>query len=164
MSKLNGAPLSLQQQQGNINAQIRRPQNVQTTNWVQGSTGLDEFKYGFPSGGLPSLSNKWWGSSCPDENINEEDDKHHCKVVSDGSSSLMDQEKSESIEEDIQADLQGTRLLTVLRKRSKERGQEVLKHGYQFPGHGLNKLSKKERSLLLNIFRSSIPNEWVNNS
>lgn len=165
MSKLNGTPQSLQP--GNINAQIRRPLNVQSTNWVQGPTSLDEFKYGFPSGGLPSISNKWWGSSCPDETNNEVDDKHHFKVVNDGSASIIDQEKSGSIEEDLQADLQGTHLLTALRKRSLERGRKVLKHGNSFHGHGLNKLnklSKKERSLLLNIFRSSVPDEWINNS
>ncbi|XP_022930612.1 uncharacterized protein LOC111437021 isoform X2 [Cucurbita moschata] len=126
MSKLNGTPQSLQP--GNINAQIRRPLNVQSTNWVQGPTSLDEFKYGFPSGGLPSISNKWWGSSCPDETNNEVDDKHHFKVVNDGSASIIDQEKSGSIEEDLQADLQGTHLLTALRKRSLERGRKVLKH------------------------------------
>lgn len=162
MSKLNGTPQSLQP--GNINAQIRRPLNVQSTNWVQGPTSFDEFKYGFPSGGLPSISNKWWGSSCPDETNNEVDDKHHFKVVNDGSASIIDQEKSGSIEEDLQADLQGTHLLTALRKRSLERGRKVLKHGNSFHGHGLNKLSKKERSLLLNIFRSSVPDEWINNS
>lgn len=164
MSKLNGAPQSLQQQLGNINAQMRRSQNVQSTNWVQGPMSLDEFKYGFPSGGLPSISNKWWGGSCPDEINNEEDDKHHFKVVNDGFTSLIDQDKSESIEEDLQADLQGTRLLTALRRRSVERGREVLKHGNYSHGQSLNKLSKKEQSLLLSIFRSSTPNEWMNNS
>ncbi|XP_022148047.1 uncharacterized protein LOC111016830 [Momordica charantia] len=166
MSKLNGAPQSLlQQQEGNINAQMRRPQHVQSTNLVQGSTMLNEFKYGFPSGGLPSLSNKWWGSSAPDETNNEEDAKHNFKnVVADGSISLIDQEKSESIEEDLQADLPGTRLLTALRKRSMERGRKALKNGSYFHAHGVNKLSKRERSLLLNIFKSSIPNEWISNS
>ena len=30
-------------------------------------TYLDDFRHGFPSKGLSSLSSKWWGSSLPDE-------------------------------------------------------------------------------------------------
>lgn len=43
---------------------------------------VDKFKYGFSFSRLQSLSNRW-GSSCPDE-TNNEDDKHHFKVVDDG--------------------------------------------------------------------------------
>lgn len=170
-SKLQGpaVPHNLQQQ-GSKTVQTGRPQNLFSMSLTKGITTLDEFKYGFPLDGLSTASNKWWGSSSPDGYegiqgdgaVTNEDDKHQCEeVAGDGSSIvIVDKEKCEGGKEGSNIGPQGTGLLTTVRKRTVEEGREALKLGV-FRGYGVNKLGRRERTLLLRIFRSSLPKQWI---
>ncbi|CAL9019465.1 unnamed protein product [Prunus brigantina] len=63
MAKSQGITVSPPaQQQGSKNVQTGRPQNILTLSLTKGNTTYDEFKHGFPSDGLSTASNKWWGT------------------------------------------------------------------------------------------------------
>ncbi|CAB4268786.1 unnamed protein product [Prunus armeniaca] len=161
MAKSQGITVSPPaQQQGSKNVQTGRPQNILTLSLTKGNTTYNEFKHGFPSDGLSTASNKWWGSNSPDgyESIHgegaetDEEKKHQSeKLAGDGASStVVDKEKCESgKEENISS--QGTDLLMAVRKKSMEEGQKALKLGV-FRGYGAKKLGRRERALLLRIF------------
>lgn len=146
---------------------------MHSTSLTKGMTVLDEFKYGFPSDGLSTASNKWWGSSSPYacEGISEDgaetdgNDKDQSKeMTGDGPGTvIVDKEKSEGGEEKSNIGPQGVDLLTCVRKGAVEEGREALKLGV-FQGHGMNKLGKRERTLLLRIFNSSLPKQWIDGS
>ncbi|XP_057433217.1 uncharacterized protein LOC130726027 [Lotus japonicus] len=55
---------------------------------------------------------------------------------------------------------QGSSLLTAVRKRAVEEGREAFKLGV-FRGYGVNKLRKREKILLHQIFKSSLPRSWI---
>lgn len=171
MSKLQGAtPPQNLQQQGTKNIQNVRPQNLLGTSLTKGITILDEFKYGYPSDGLSTASNKWWGSSSPvgcegifgDGAETNENEKHQSEeMVADSSDKLtVDKEKHEGGKEGCKIASQGMGLLATVRKRSMEEGREALKLGV-FRGYGINKVGKRERTLLLRIFKSSLPKQWI---
>ncbi|XP_021811682.1 uncharacterized protein LOC110754869 [Prunus avium] len=170
MAKSQGIAVSPPaQQQGSKNVQTGRPQNILTLSLTKGNTTYDEFKHGFPSDGLSTASNKWWGSNSPDgyESVRgegaetDEDKKHQSeKLADDGASStVVDKEKCESGKEENFSS-QGTDLLMAVRKRSLEEGQKALKLGV-FRGYGAKKLGRRERALLLRIFKSSTPKQWI---
>jgi hypothetical protein len=171
MSKSQGATLAHNlQQQGNKNIQNVRPQNLLGTSLTKGIAILDEFKYGYPSDGLSTASNKWWGSSSPDgcEHIfgdgaetNENEKQQSEKMVADSSDMVtVDKEKHEGGKEGCKIASQGMGGLASVRKRSMEEGREALKLGV-FRGYGINKIGKRERTLLLRIFKSSLPKRWI---
>ncbi|CAB4267506.1 unnamed protein product [Prunus armeniaca] len=90
MAKSQGITVSPPaQQQGSKNVQTGRPQNILTLSLTKGNTTYDEFKHGFPSDGLSTASNKWWGSNSPDgyESIHgegaetDEDKKHQSEKI-----------------------------------------------------------------------------------
>ncbi|KAM5580056.1 hypothetical protein ABKV19_009677 [Rosa sericea] len=160
------------QQQGSKNVQTGRPQNILTLSLTTGTT-LEEFKYGFPSEGLSTASNRWWGSNSPDcdEGVrgeaakSDEDNKHQSvKLADDSASSITgNKEKCESEKEESSIDPQGTDLLVAVRKGAVEEGKKALKLG-AFRGYGAKKLGRKERTLLLRIFKSSMPKDWIPDS
>lgn len=175
MSKLHGAiPPHMLQQQGSRNIQNGRPQNLPNASLSKGiAASLDEFKYGFPTSGLATASNKWWGSSSPDGHegtidngveIDEEDQKQSEQLADNGANLLvMDGEKAENEKEEGTIGPQGTGLLTAVRKTTVEEGRKILKIGVG-RDHGVLKAGKKERRLLLQIFGSSLPSQWINGS
>lgn len=175
MSKLHGAiPPHMLQQQGSRNIQNGRPQNLPNASLSKGiAASLDEFKYGFPTSGLATASNKWWGSSSPDGyegtigngvEIDEEDKKQSEQLADNGANLLvMDGEKAENEKEEGTIGPQGTGLLTAVRKTTVEEGRKILKIGVG-RDHGVLKAGKKERRLLLQIFGSSLPSQWINGS
>ncbi|KAK9285063.1 hypothetical protein L1049_024248 [Liquidambar formosana] len=165
MSKLRGVTTPhILQQQGNKNSQSGRPQNLPNTSLTKGiTTSSDEFKYGFPSDGLSAVSYNWWGSGSPDGNggfffgdgaeVNE-DDKHQSEELADEGA------KPETGKGESNIGPQGTGLLMTVRKRAVEEGREALKIGV-VRGYGINKRGMRERTLLLRIFKSSLPSQWL---
>ena len=149
------------------NTESGRPQNLLSTSLTKGMATLDEFKYGFPSEGLSTSSNKWWGSSGLDDSVRTNtggaEVGDNGKTQLEGRAKEADMETCETGKEDENACPQGTNLLTAVRKRAVEEGREALKLGV-FKGHGVNKLSKREKILLLQIFRSSLPRSWIYDS
>lgn len=157
------------QQQGGKNVQIGRSQTMLSTSLAKAAMPFDEFKYGFPSNGLSTVSNKWWGSSCPEgyEDIckdgakSDEVAKQQSDVVADDGSSSAAAEKEQR--ESDEGRSQGTGLLMAVRKKAAEEGREALKLGV-IRGYGANKLGKRQKTLLLRIFKSSVSKQWINES
>lgn len=163
------------QQEGGKNVQTGRSQTMlstsTSTSLAKGVTPSDEFKHGFPSEGLSTVSYKWWGTSFPDgyEGVSKygarsnEVAKRGQSVESkdDGSGPVtMDEEKGGNAEEKSIGP-QGTGLLMDVRKRVVEEGREALKLGV-IRRYGANKLGKREKTLLLRIFKSSSLQERMN--
>ncbi|KAI4306005.1 hypothetical protein L6164_029324 [Bauhinia variegata] len=152
-------------QQGIKNFDSARSQNLHGTGLAKGMAALDEFKYGFPSQGLATISNKWWGNSDTDgAGVNRDKAKvsEHGEDELKEKSSEVDNEARETRKDDNNVTLEGTALLTAVRKRAVEEGREALKLGV-FRGYGAKKLGKREKMLLLQIFRSSLPRSWICN-
>uniref|UniRef100_A0A2P2IL53 RWP-RK domain-containing protein n=2 Tax=Rhizophora mucronata TaxID=61149 RepID=A0A2P2IL53_RHIMU len=158
------------QHQGGKDSQTARQPNVITPGLMKGMTTLDEFKHGFPSDGLSVATNKWWGSSSPDGytatnvggNETDEDTKHESETKLDGSANLvnMDEDKPENHPEQTSFGSQDVGLLVAARKRAVQEGKEALKHGV-YRSFRVNRLSRKEKALLLRIFGSSFPVEGM---
>lgn len=137
------------------------------------TTTLDEFKYGFPSGGLSTTSNKWWGSSggVPDDSA---DSKKKAEEGADVSKHMKAQLKDTEKKEEAGTEMsgagkeamktpEGAALLREIRKRAVEEGREALKLGV-FQGYGVKKLGKREKIMLLQIFSSTLPSSWIHDS
>ncbi|RDX83475.1 hypothetical protein CR513_35598, partial [Mucuna pruriens] len=141
-------------QQGNKNVESGRTQNVVNTGLAKALTTMDEFKCGFPSEGLSTTSSRWWGNSNHDEcagaNPNGAKSQHEEKA-GEADKAAHEIGKAENSETP-----HGLSLLTAVRKRVVEEGREALKLGV-FRGYGSNKLSKREKILLHQIFRTSLP-------
>uniref|UniRef100_A0A5B7BEG7 RWP-RK domain-containing protein n=2 Tax=Davidia involucrata TaxID=16924 RepID=A0A5B7BEG7_DAVIN len=155
------------QQQGNKNIQNGRSQNLHSLNLTKGTlASLDEFKYGFPLDGLSTASNKWWGSSSGNENFHgnggedvQEDEQQSKELVDDGARLLLDIENLESERDESDMGPQRMGSLTTVRKRAVEEGREALKLGV-YRSYGANRLGRREKVLLLQIFKSSLPSQW----
>ncbi|PNY16281.1 hypothetical protein L195_g012996 [Trifolium pratense] len=145
-------------QQGNKSVESGRTQNSSNTVLAKGTTALDEFKYGFPSESLSTTSNKWWGCSNRDD---------CAKTIPDGAKSQPEKSGGEAEKKECETGKaenseetpQGSSLLRSVRKRSVEEGREAFKLGV-FRGYGVNKLGKKEKILLHQIFGSSLPKSY----
>ncbi|KAF5732498.1 protein NLP3-like [Tripterygium wilfordii] len=168
VSKLQGisSPPRKLPQPGSKEIQIGRPQVL-----TKGMSTLDEFKHGFPSDGLSSVTYKWWGSSSPqrDEGIDSSEAKSdelekpqsEGKADTGASSVKMDEEKPGKGGVKVHSGLEGTGLLTAVRKKAAEEGRETLKLHVRRK-YGVNKLGRKDRRLLIRIFDSSLPKGWIN--
>jgi len=146
-------------QQGNKSVESGRTQNLPNTVLAKGMTTLDEFKYGFPSESLSTTSNKWWGwSDCDDRTHTNQDGAKSQPEESGGEAEKKECEtgKAESSEETCQ----GSSLLRTVRKRAVEEGREAFKLGV-LRGYRVNKLGKREKILLHQIFGSSLPKSWM---
>ncbi|KAI4308101.1 hypothetical protein L6164_031208 [Bauhinia variegata] len=123
---------------------------------------LDEYKHGFPSQGLATISNKWWGDSESDDGSGINRDKAEVSKHGDdqleGKATEVDKEASETETGKDDSNVEGAAVLTAVRKRAAEEGR-ALKLGV-FRGCGAKKLGKRERMLLLNIFQSSLPGQF----
>lgn len=131
-------------------------------------TTVDEFKYGFPSDGLSTTSSKWWGRSGPNDSAGKHPDGAEASDHGKGrpeerAEEEADTETCETGEDETMKTPEGTALLTDVRKRAVEEGREALKLGV-FRGYGVKKLGKREKMLLLQIFRSSFPRSWIYDS
>lgn len=164
-SKVQGMvlPRNLQQLESK-QGQSGQIQSAISGSLIKSLTVLDEFKHGFPSNGLSVASNKWWGSGSPGdfEYINATETGRECRPkcedVADDDSNAK--KKAEGEQENSNSTLQGASLLTAMRKRALEEGREALKLGV-FMSHRAHKIGKKEKSLMRNIFQSSLPKGWI---
>lgn len=140
-----------------------RSQNLLSSTPTKGlSNCLDEFKNGFPSNGLSNTYNKWWERSNSDSYDSffvhgvetEQEDKHQYEEPPDdtGGSNLGDREKTGCGSEDRSFNLEGTSLLSTVRKNAVEEGRKALKLGV-CRGYGINRVER--RKLLLRIVGSS---------
>ncbi|AES70083.1 hypothetical protein MtrunA17_Chr3g0096311 [Medicago truncatula] len=146
-------------QQGNKSVESVRTQNLPNTVLAKGMTTLDEFKYGFPSESLSTISNKWWGWGDSDDRTDTNQDGGKSQPEeSGGEAEKKEREtgKAESSEETRH----GLSLLRSVRKRAVEEGRETFNLGV-FRGFGVNKLAKREKILLHQIFGSSLPKSWM---
>ncbi|KAH7511385.1 hypothetical protein ACOSQ2_000317 [Xanthoceras sorbifolium] len=173
MSKLHGVASPNLQQQGSKTAPVSQPHILLNASSIKGLMALDEFKYGFPLNGLSATTNKWWGSNTSDdyerirggEAETDEEDKHQPEEKADDSatSTTMDEKESGNGKVDSNIDPEGSGLLTAIRKRIVDQGREALKLGV-YKSNGLKKLERKEKVLLLRIFKSSLPKAWIYDS
>lgn len=155
------------QQQGTKNVQTVQAPNFGHQSLMSGMTMSmsDEFKYGFPSDGLSVTTNKWWGGSKSDDNevilVDEAEiegkDKHQREEKPDDVANEKPDENGK-LEDEIGP--RGSGLLTAVRKRAVEEGREALKLGV-YRGYGIRKVGRREASLLLRIFKSSLPKDWI---
>lgn len=114
------------------------------TNLAKTMAALDEFKSGFPSGGLRTVSNKWWGRR---EKGGHEDGRG-------------ENTEDEDVKEEATSEKQNS--LVAIRKRIAEEGREAVELGHQ--GFGSKKPDKRDQALLFQIFQSSLPKDWVTDS
>ncbi|XP_077228858.1 uncharacterized protein LOC143861807 [Tasmannia lanceolata] len=158
-SKLQrGSPMASPalQQQGNKPFQSRQHM-FQPTHTKSITTCLDEFKQGFPTNGLSSVSIRWWGSNNEEEPATEEAEKQQPNELA--NDCVMREEEPDRETEKTETESQGTALLLSVRKRAVEEGRKAVKFGVA-RSYGSYKLGRKERTLLFRIFKSSFPSEW----
>ncbi|XP_015972157.1 uncharacterized protein LOC107495523 [Arachis duranensis] len=157
-SKAQGVT-AIHNSQGNKSTDGGRIQSSFDTSMNKGMTIMDEFKYGFPSQGLSTTSNKWWGSSDHDDSAGTNGSRAECKLEESaaGEAEKVAYETGNAGSSEIP---QGAALLMTVRKRAAEEGREALKLGV-FQRNGVNKLGKREKTLLRRIFRSSLPSSWI---
>ncbi|KAL0884531.1 hypothetical protein Bca101_008512 [Brassica carinata] len=114
-------------------------------NLAKTMAALDEFKSGFPSKGLATVSNKWWGTGG-----HRRQDAGVEEITEDG---VKDEEAASEKQSSLLA----------VRKRIAEEGREALELGVS-QGFGSNKPDKRDQHLLSQIFKSSLPKDWVTDS
>ncbi|KAK7247224.1 hypothetical protein RIF29_42101 [Crotalaria pallida] len=145
--------------QGNKSVESGRTHGSLNASVIKGMTTMDEFKYGFPSEGLSTTSNKWWGSSKHDDCAGNDPDR--AKNQLEERAGEADKVVCETGNAENSETLQGAAKLTAARKRAVEEGRETLKLGV-FRGYGgVDKLGKRDKILLCQIFRSSLPKSWI---
>lgn len=110
-------------------------------NLAKTMAALDEFKSGFPSKGLATVSNKWWGTGT--------------EITEDGGGDVKE-DKAE-----IASEKQSS--LLAIRKRIAEEGREALEIGVS-RGFGSKRPDKRDQHLLSQICKSSLPKDWVTDS
>lgn len=139
-------------------------------------TYLDEFRHGFPSKGLSSLSTHWWGSTLSDK----KEDKHVDKVREDiemkissgelgetnehateqqGGNCSNDSARKEKGAEKDREDLMPASMLTRTRKNAVVSGRKALGIAVT-RGYGAYRLGDKDEALLRAIFADSFPSLW----
>ncbi|CAK7346671.1 unnamed protein product [Dovyalis caffra] len=159
------------QQQGTKDVLAGRQQIMLAPGLAKGLMGLDEFKYGFPSDGLSTAANKWWGSGLSDthrgtdktETETDEDDNHQSEEKAHGGTDVMtvDKEKAGNGLAENEIDPKGTVLLTSVRKRAVEEGRGALKLGV-YRTYGVNKTLSPADGTLLHLVASSCNNLLIN--
>ncbi|XP_010241340.1 PREDICTED: uncharacterized protein LOC104585973 isoform X2 [Nelumbo nucifera] len=169
-SQLQNKMSNSSQQQGS-GVQNIRPQHLQNPSLTKGIPDhVDEFKYGFPTDGLSTITVKWWGSSSPDGTEDDvfgdetdQEDKQQSPEKADSSCLTTEEKKPDKGTGENEIGPQGTGLLSSVRKRAAQEGREALKLGY-CRNTGAYKLARREEILLLKVFGSSLPNHYTTSS
>ncbi|KAL7087162.1 hypothetical protein ACP275_13G049500 [Erythranthe tilingii] len=163
ISQQESSTVKILPQQPNKDNQIQSSQIMKIGN----STISDEFKYGFPSDGLSSVSYRWWGNKSGgenvvdtlqrvDENADERKEQREGKVDCAASLSSMDDEVMTQGKKNDEP----VCLLSVLRKKAAKDGLHALKLGvYRGYSDGKN-MDRTKKMMLVQIFKSSLPSEW----
>ncbi|AEE27994.1 hypothetical protein AT1G06500 [Arabidopsis thaliana] len=110
------------------------------TNLAKTVAAVDEFKFGFPSGGLTTVSNKWWGRAEKggrEDGGGENTENGHVAACDETQNSLV-----------------------AIRKRIAEEGREAVELGLH-QGFGSKRPGKRDQALLFQIFNSAMPKDWV---
>lgn len=134
-------------------------------------TYMDEFKNGFPANGLSSVSIKWWGSSSkedteralPEETIKGENQESH-QLSNEISWHMVKDDHPggpDHSTEDSATITEPSASLCSLRRKAVECGRETLKGGVS-KGYTTYKLGKRQRLALFQVFKSSLPHQWMN--
>ncbi|KAF8104019.1 hypothetical protein N665_0181s0040 [Sinapis alba] len=118
------------------------------TNLAKTMAALDEFKSGFPSKGLATVSNKWWGTG------GGRRQDAGLEITEDGGGDVKDEEVASSEKQSS---------LLAIRKRIAEEGREAVELGVS-QGFGSKRPDKRDQHLLSQIFKSSLPKDWVTDS
>ncbi|KAJ0989223.1 hypothetical protein J5N97_007579 [Dioscorea zingiberensis] len=131
-------------------------------------TYMDDFKFGFPVNGLSTATVKWWGSgskessekSLKGEAMAEKEEKQEVCNSSNETSRLamLDNEEDNNVE-GAEIKTQPSALLCSTRKNAVEYGCKTLKLGIS-KGLERYKLSKRQKSVLLEVFKTSLPDQW----
>ncbi|GER53387.1 plant regulator RWP-RK family protein [Striga asiatica] len=119
---------------------------------------LDEFKYGFPSDGLSSISYKWWGNKSADENA-VDIEKGSSKDATDKSAQQPNKDSENNTNSANLASTEWASSLTALRSKAAKEGQRALKLGV-YRGYSAKTLDRAKKHALLQVFKSSLPGEW----
>ncbi|XP_073110452.1 uncharacterized protein [Elaeis guineensis] len=154
------------QSQGNKFSQTNWPNMIQYRGIP---TFMDEFKYGFPANGLSSVSVKWWGSGnkedtermLPEESgtIKEENKEPH-ELSNETSNGIVKDDHPDHSTQDVASVTGPTTSFCSLRRKAVEHGCETLKGGIS-KGYTSYKLGKRQRLALLQVFKSSLPDQWM---
>lgn len=150
--------------------QVTSAHNTLSSTMNRGTSAtFDEFKYGFPSAGLSSVSFRWWGNKGDGSNGTwqsaDEEAKEMKQQVKGSADARADDPSSADVEatggkeDEIQADTQSTGLLTSLTKKSAQEGRQALKLGV-YRGLDGKALNRAKKMVLLQIFKSTLPEEW----
>ncbi|KAL5716350.1 hypothetical protein ACHQM5_018059 [Ranunculus cassubicifolius] len=117
---------------------------------------VDEFEQGFPSKGLSEVNMRWWGAG---EESNElADNEEESNDLAENEEGLGDMETDTN---DNRSQWAG--LLASVRGRAAAEGRENLKLGVYRNKCGF-KVSGRDKLLLLQVFKSSLPHKWINGS
>ncbi|KAK1301498.1 hypothetical protein QJS10_CPB12g00633 [Acorus calamus] len=143
-------------QQGSKLLQSSRPHVMHSSHFKNIRTYLDDFKYGFPTNGLSSEANNWWGSNNSAKGTDEEE------VLAKEEGKQPPSELSDNGSKNVAVDGEpemGAASLSSLRKRAAEEGRESLQLGIVC-GSKACKLGKRDAILLSQVFGSSLPDAW----
>ncbi|XP_016471594.1 uncharacterized protein LOC107793702 [Nicotiana tabacum] len=137
------------QQQGTRNAQSGSLPHFRISNLTKAtSVSYDEFKYGFPSDGLSTVTYRWWGNKSPDNNEDSQPNNDNAKNNKEQAENVA--EKSEC---KTSVDSMEVSSLTDVRKRAVKEGKEMLRLGV-YRGHRANMLDSTKRKILRQVFKS----------
>ncbi|CAH8251370.1 unnamed protein product [Arabidopsis lyrata] len=117
------------------------------TNLAKTVAALDEFKFGFPSGGLTTVSNKWWGR--PEKGGRQDVGGENTEY---GDGDVKDEAASHT-----------QNSLVAIRKRIAEEGREAVELGLH-KGFCSKRPDKRDQALLFQIFNAALPKDWVTDS
>lgn len=158
-------------QQPTKDSHIESSHNMHTSLMNTGTSSIsDEFKYGFPSDGLSSVSYRWWGNKSAGEHgvdsqqtvveaAEEKKEKPEESVDTAADFSSLDKKVTEGEKNETEADPQWANLLSALRKKAAKDGKQALKLGV-YRGYDARALDRTKKMVVFQVFRSSLPGEW----
>ncbi|KAL2466681.1 RWP-RK domain-containing protein [Abeliophyllum distichum] len=170
---------------------IENSHNMHSSNVMNGSLdSLDEFKYGFPSNGLPTVTYRWWGNT--NSNCNSGNSRKHDKIDANRSNPQSKEDLAQKYDnEDANESNQQSKDMpddaadlspkdgemsesktsetdmdtqwTHLHFSLKKKAVEEGKQALKlgvYRGYGVNKLDQSKKMVLLQIFKSALPSQW----
>ncbi|KAF9620407.1 hypothetical protein IFM89_011780 [Coptis chinensis] len=161
------ASTTIFQHQGNSVSQDGLTNDTPHASLLRNIACLDEFKQGFPTTGLATVTMRWWGGRGSDGNEDEifgeepavdEVSKQQPHDLADNDVEFLEEE-TDPLAKKIDMGPQGAALLSSVRKAATAEGREALKLGV-FGDHGLFKPDRQEKLMLLKVFKSSMSCQW----
>ncbi|PIN25625.1 hypothetical protein CDL12_01628 [Handroanthus impetiginosus] len=146
--------------------QTESSHNLHSSTVNRGNSSIvDEFKYGFPSDGLSSVSFRWWGNKSDSDNgadteQGSEDAEKSEQQSKDSTDTTVDEEVTEGKKNETDSNTQWASSLSALRKKTAKEGKQALKLGV-YRVDSVKTLDRNKKKALLQIFKSSLPSEWA---